>query len=87
MLATSATAVLIIVSGAVLGTMSASNAKDSGPPTIDIERTCRENIAALRSVLGTSIRQDADACKSDEEDARQQLVKEWGGYPALARSQ
>jgi hypothetical protein len=87
MLAKSATAVLIAVSGAVLGTMSASNAKDSGPPTIDIERTCRENVAALRSVLGTSIRQDADACKSDEEDARQQLVKEWGGYPALAKSQ
>jgi hypothetical protein len=82
----SAIIVPIIASGTILGAGSASFAKDAGPPTIDIQRTCRENIAALRSVLGTSIQQDMDACKNDEEDARQQLVREWGAYPALARS-
>ena len=84
---TSGTAVVAIMLGAALGAASASFAKDAGPPTIDIQTTCRENVAALRSVLGTSIRQDMDVCKSDEEQARQQLVKEWASYPTLAKSQ
>src|SRR5215831_11471512 len=67
---------------------SGSLAKDhgSGPPTIDVQRTCRENIGALRSLLGADILQTQDVCVSDEQNARDQLVMEWASYPALAKS-
>ena len=72
----------------VLDAASASLAKDhgSGPPTIDVQKTCRENIGALRSLLGADILQTEDVCVSDEHSARDELVKEWASYPALAKS-
>lgn len=77
-----ATAVAIIV----LGSASMSLAKDAGgPPTVDIERTCRENVAALNTGLGGEIGQDLNACLMDEQEARNQLVKDWASYPAIAK--
>jgi hypothetical protein len=72
----------------VIGTAFASLAKDrGGPPTIDIQKVCHENIAALQTLLGTDILQTEDICVSDERSARDQLVKDWASYPALAKSQ
>jgi hypothetical protein len=65
---------------------SASAAKDGGPPTIDVQKTCRENVNALRTVLGGEIGQDESVCMSDERDAQQELIKNWADYPALAKS-
>lgn len=70
----------------IFGVASASLAKNGGPPTIDIQKTCRENIAALMSLLGSDILQNMEVCISDEQAARDQLVKEWASYPALAKS-
>jgi hypothetical protein len=72
----------------VLGTASASLARDrgAGPPTIDIDKTCRENVAALRSALGGEIGQDMKVCLMDEQMARDQLVKDWATYPAIAKA-
>jgi hypothetical protein len=77
-----------------LGAAPASVARDKsppapragGPPTIDIQKTCRENVDALRAIQGVG-GQDMDVCLSDERDAQQQLVKEWSSYPAFAKSQ
>jgi hypothetical protein len=70
----------------ILSAASASAAKDGGPPTIDIQKTCRENVNALTTVLGGEIGQDMSACLMDEQEARDQLVKNWATYPAIAKA-
>src|ERR1700681_643606 len=68
------------------GAASASLANNSGPPNIDIQRTCRESSNALIGLFGN----DTDTfgtCMSDEQTAREQLVKNWATYPALAKAQ
>ena len=85
MLTTSITAVAAAV--IVLGAASASLAQGrGGPPTINIQKTCNENIAALRTLLGNDIQQTAEICLQDEQMARDQLAKDWASYPALAKS-
>ena len=70
----------------VLGSASTSLAKDGGgPPTIDIQKTCRENVNALGMSLGAEIGQDLMVCLMDEQSARDQLVKDWASYPAIAK--
>jgi len=41
----------------------------------------------LSTTLGSEIRQDTNICMTDERDARDQLVKNWSSYPALAKEQ
>jgi hypothetical protein len=71
-----------VVAVIVLGAASTSQARDgSGPPTIDIQKTCRENVNALRE-----IGQNESICLMDEQDARDQLVKDWASYPSIAKA-
>jgi hypothetical protein len=85
MLTTSITAVAAAV--IVVGAGSASLARDgSGPPTIDIQKTCQENVKALGTFLGRDIGQDQSSCLMDEQAARDQLVKDWATYPAIAKT-
>jgi hypothetical protein len=71
----------------VLGAASASLAKDAGPPSIDIQKTCRESSDVLTGLTGNDTQDSFNACMSDEQAARDQLVKDWATYPALAKSQ
>ena len=58
MLTTSVTAVATVV--IVLGAASACLAQGrGGPPTINIQKTCNENIIALQTLLGNDIQQTA----------------------------
>ena len=76
----------ILVSVIVLSFASTSLARDGGgPPTIDIQKTCRENVNALGTGLGGEINQDLQVCLMDEQAARDQLVKDWANYPAIAK--
>jgi hypothetical protein len=75
-----------IILGAILGAASAM-AKDSGPPTIDIQTTCRESSNALVDLTGNSGQDSFNSCMNDEQTAREQIVKEWATYPALAKTQ
>jgi len=82
-----AKATAIVVAAIVLGSASTSLARDGGgPPTIDIQRTCRENVSALSTMLGGEIQQDLQVCLMDEQAARDQLVKDWATYSALAKA-
>jgi hypothetical protein len=76
-----ATAVIII-----LGAVSPSLAQNSGPPTIDIQRTCRESSSALVGLTGSDSPDTFSSCMNDEQTARDELVKDWATYPALAKS-
>jgi hypothetical protein len=69
----------------ILGAASAAMANDSGPPNIDIQKTCRESSNSLSGLTGSD-NEDFDACISDEQAARRQLTKDWANYPALAKS-
>jgi|HubBroStandDraft_5_1064220.scaffolds.fasta_scaffold1283631_1 hypothetical protein len=50
-------------------------------PKIDLGKTCR--IAA--SVIGAPTKNDIDVCIADEQDAHNQIVKDWGQFPAIAK--
>jgi hypothetical protein len=76
---------IALTAAVILGAASAALAKDSGPPNIDIQKTCRESSSALIGLTGNG-NQDLDSCISDEQAARQQLTKDWANYPALAKS-
>jgi hypothetical protein len=87
MLRTSLTAVAAAI--IVLGAASASPAKvrgGGGPPTVDVQKTCRENIVALGTLLGSDIEQTINVCLMDEQAARDQIVKDWATYPAIAKA-
>ncbi len=47
-----------------------------GVPNIDVTKTCRNSA----TVTGTLTQQDIDICVSDEQGARDQLVKEWAQF-------
>jgi len=70
----------------VVGTMSATFAKDAGPPTIDLRKTCQASVAAAAAVIGNTGQGDIDVCVQDEQGAQMQLLQEWAEFPALARS-
>jgi len=70
----------------ILGAVSPSLAKDSGPPTIDIQKTCRESSSALIGLTGSDSQDTFSSCMNDEQTARDQLVKDWATYPALAKT-
>jgi hypothetical protein len=71
---------------AIAAAIVLSAAKDAGPTMIDIEKLCRADIDALRAVFTTSEVQTMDACIADEQAARDQLIKNWASYPALAKA-
>jgi hypothetical protein len=78
---------IALTAAIVLGAASASLAKDAGPPKIDIQKTCRESSDALTRLTGNGSQDNFSACMSDEQTARDQLVKDWATYPALAKAQ
>jgi hypothetical protein len=76
---------IALTAAVILGAASAAQAKDSGPPNIDIQKTCRESSTALLG-LTDNPKQDFDSCISDEQAAREQLTKNWANYSAFAKS-
>ena len=70
----------------ILGAASASLAKDSGPPNLDLQKTCRESANALAGLTGNDAQDTFKTCMNDEQTAREQLVKDWATYPALAKA-
>ena len=62
-------------SAGILGATSAALAMGSGPPKIEIQKTCREPSNALIAVTENN-KQDYDMCMSDEQAAREQLTKD-----------
>ena len=81
------TAVIILAATSASLAKSASVAKDGGPPSVDIQRTCRESSDAMTGLTGNDTQDSYTACINDEQTAREQLVKDWATYPALAKAQ
>src|SRR6202051_4552009 len=66
---------IALTAAVILGAASAALAKDSGPPKIDIQKTCRESSSALLG-LTDNPKQDLDSCISDEQVAHEQITKD-----------
>jgi hypothetical protein len=77
----------IATAAVILGATSPSLAKGNGPPNIDIQKTCQESSSALIGLTGNDSQVNFSACMNDEQTARDQLVKDWAAYPALAKTQ
>jgi hypothetical protein len=77
----------IAVAAAIVASAgSMSLAKDGGLPAIDVQRLCRADMDALRTAFGNDTLQTMDSCVADEQAAREELVKNWASYPALAKA-
>jgi hypothetical protein len=79
--------IALMTAAIILGTASASLARDGGPPNIDIQKTCRESSSALIGLTGNDSQDTLGTCMDDEQTAREQLVKDWATYPAIAKEQ
>ena len=77
---------IALTAAIVLGAASACLAKDNGPPNIDLQKTCRESSNALTGLTGNDAQDSFNTCMDDEKMAREQLVKNWATYPALAKA-
>lgn len=60
----------------------AALAKDAGPPTIDLQQTCRVTEKAIANVFGDAIANVFQRCIENEEASRQQLIKDWANFSA-----
>lgn len=60
----------------------------SGLPGVDIQKTCRAAETAMIESFGrTTERSHFDACVTSEQNAREQLIKDWASYAAADRAQ
>jgi hypothetical protein len=71
----------------VIGAMSPCLAQRANLPKIDLQQLCRENDRIVREVF-SDIAQDAvQNCVMGEQEARDQILKDWSTFPAVAKSQ
>jgi hypothetical protein len=59
---------------------SASAAQSGAMPTIDVQKNCRAAEAVLSALFGNGTGDDYKSCVSDEQEARDKLLKEWGSF-------
>jgi hypothetical protein len=67
--------------GALLLSSNLLIAVADGVPKIDLKKTCR----TAASVMGPPTKNDIDTCIADEQDAHDQIVKNWAQFPAIAK--
>ena len=65
---------------------SMASAEDSGPPNIDLQKTCRVVEKAIGDVFGDAITAVFERCVENEKSTREQLVKNWATYSAADKS-
>jgi hypothetical protein len=53
-------------------------------PAVDMQKSCRDSASALYA--SGSITNDVDNCISEEQAAREQLVKDWATFPANTKA-
>ena len=70
----------------VLAFASTASAKDSEPPNIDLQETCRVVERSIGAVFGNAINNYCETCVANEQASRQQLVKDWATYSASDKS-
>ena len=55
-------------------------------PRIDVEKTCRASEKTIKQVFGNSSMGNVfESCMTAEKNTLEQLIKDWGTYPADAK--
>jgi hypothetical protein len=74
-------AAVLLVATVGLGSQSTSAAA-KGPPTLNVKPSCEAvgTRAAMEQIQGSHVR-DVASCMRSENDARDQLAKEWAQFP------
>jgi hypothetical protein len=67
--------------GAILFSSHFLIAVAGGVPNIDVKKTCRNSA----TVTGTLTQDDIDSCITDEQGARDELVKQWAQFSGTGR--
>jgi hypothetical protein len=57
----------------------------SGPPKANIEQTCEAAEKDLGEIFGGNVRTTLDQCVRQENEAFEQIKKDWAKYPADSR--
>jgi hypothetical protein len=57
-----------------------------GPPTINVQRTCRTSEATITEIFGNKTVATYDTCMRQENEALDQLRKNWGKYPSADKA-
>jgi hypothetical protein len=61
-------------------------AASGGPPRVDIDATCRASEKDLIAMFGSAVQATIEACVKQENDALEQIKKNWATYPADAKT-
>ena len=57
-------------------------ATGTGVPVINIDKNCREAVKDIAAIFGADTKVSVENCVRSEEEARQQIIKNWAKYPA-----
>jgi hypothetical protein len=71
----------ILSAAIVLAAASTASAKDIGLPNLDIEGACHASEKAVAAIFSLTF-DIFKSCMNDEEEAREQLKKDWASFPA-----
>jgi hypothetical protein len=72
---------LILSAAIVLAAASTAPAKDGNLPNLDIKRACRASEKAVAAIF-TLTSDIFTSCMNDEQEAREQLKKDWASFSA-----
>jgi hypothetical protein len=76
---------VVLLASMALGLVSAGAAKDVALPKIDLQKLCRASQIDLHAE-GESGVGSIDSCVMDEQEARDQIIKDWASYSAADRA-
>jgi len=57
-------------------------AAGTGVPLINIDKNCREGVKDIVAIFGSNTKASVENCVRSEQEARQQIIKNWAKYPA-----
>jgi hypothetical protein len=58
----------------------------SGPPKVDIRATCQTSVDEITKVFRDTAGQTIESCLKQQNDAFEQIEKNWATYPAAAKT-
>jgi hypothetical protein len=70
----------------ILAGASAASSKGGDLPTIDVQKGCRAAEAELTALFGSGTNDAFKTCVDSEQAGRDQLLKDWDTFPALAKA-
>ncbi len=62
-------------------------ATSAAVPSVDIRKTCQAAASVMTELMaGSTVERDLEACLSSEQEARNQIIKDWTTYSSTERA-